>query len=201
ARAGSGARPRGIRQCRSGRSGYSASREWRAATPRRHSNRRRTGSWPERCLERADMVTGHAVTCDALVVGGDRLAVFLQPLLAPACPDLGVQRLFQRGGQIDVQRPGGLLQALVDADIGGALAVGGVLVPDAHGGFLHGVRIDHAHHMATCQTRAAKRPPEGGPLFFAFVGAAIAAIAGWAGRSLVPWEIYRSYSCSYMAGV
>src|SRR5690606_24674130 len=98
-----------------------------------------------RGLEPAHMVAGQAVARDALVVRGDRLAVLFQPLLAPAYTHLGVERLLERGGQIDVQPTGGLQQTLVDADVGGALAVGGELVADAHGSRSLWMRIDDAH--------------------------------------------------------
>src|SRR5690606_22752207 len=93
---------------------------------------RRTGSSPVPAPERADVVDQHAVALDAAVVRVDGLAIRIEPLLAPARAHLGLQRLFQRGGKIDVERPGLFQQALVDAHVGRALAVAGVVFADAH---------------------------------------------------------------------
>ena len=64
------------------------------------------------------------------VVALDRATVFLPPTLALAGTDFRFQRAFQRCGQVDVQRLGGLQQALVDADVGRTLALSCVVLAD-----------------------------------------------------------------------
>src|SRR5207244_679397 len=102
----------------------------------------------------------NAVLLDVIVVGLEGRAVALQPLLAFTLSyGVGDPR-FEHLGKIQLQAPGALEQALIDAEVGGALAPAGCGAVGHSKRCAANMRIVYAHPK--CGTTPGLSPPDKG---------------------------------------